>query len=193
MASCTCGFYSYADESRARAHDQLGPFSVLLTALASGDVLGYELGYRSSHQRVMSVALRECCMTGCTNPAAAFLHVHSVDATLQPVCRSCARTPLVEVDGSLRLVRTHFDYVTLERVSDLLSAQVPKRKRVEVLPGPGAVALTEDDLVRFHQPVLHAARTTKAAVRAAASSPVAQGAFAFGRLGVAALRRGLSR
>lgn len=193
MASCTCGFYSYADRDRARAHDQLGRHAAVLTAVASGDILGYQLGYRSSHQRVTSVALRVCSLGSCENPAAVLMHLWRVSATLHPACKSCAKASRAASDGDLYRLKRDFDYVTLDEFSALLSAQVPTRKRIEVLPGPGATALTRADLTRVHQPALHALERTKTTARSMATSSAAQNAVALGRLGAAVLRRGLHR
>lgn len=50
---CSCGFYAFRDETRARALAARGWKQVTMEVELSGRVLAYEHGYRAQHQRVV--------------------------------------------------------------------------------------------------------------------------------------------
>jgi hypothetical protein len=167
MRGCTCGFYGYRDLAAARVHPQLTPSSVLLEVVASGEVLEYERGYRFSHQRVIALEVGRCVALGCARPARAF--ARSFDDLL-PVCGGHVGRDFV---ASSKMVLPDDGYFTFEEVSADLSAQVPKRRPVQVVSADEVVPLTRAELTEVLDPLEHvrqaAADGAGAAARAAAS------------------------
>jgi hypothetical protein len=58
---CTCGFYSYKDISKAIKKANLREGSVLLEVENYGDIVEYDLGFRSEEQEVVAIYFNDDC------------------------------------------------------------------------------------------------------------------------------------